>query len=450
MTAVVDTSPEASRSSTRATTAPAAALPALPALPAWPVLLILWGYPVFWATGLLAFSTPLVALPMLAFLVMRRRIVLVPGLLPFIGFVIWMLPCMLMVDQLGQMLSIGIRWTQFVSIAIIMVYIVNARESLTPQRLLRGLTFIWCFIIVGGYLGMFFPEGQLTWTIGRFIPGSLLENEYVAELAFPGFAEIQTPWGAEEPFVRPSAPFAYTNGWGAAIAILTPIVVGRVVSERTARSAWWLALAVVAAVPPAVATTNRGLFLGLAIGIGYVLIRLALRGHWLPFIWVSLLSVAVGVMLTWSGLLESVAERQETVDTTDGRSNVYLETFQRTLESPVLGFGAPRPGLTTEVYVGTQGAVWNAMFCFGFVGLILFMAFLVGAALRTWEAPNVAALWVQASVVVAVVLAFFYGLDRHLLFVGIAAAMMLREKSLGGSTWWTRAPIPFWRLRHEA
>lgn len=417
-------------------------------LPAWPVLLVLWGYPLFWALGLLAFSTPLVALPMLAFLVMRRRIQLVPGILPWLGFVVWIIPSALMLDTFGQTMSLAIRFTQFLAIAIIIVYIVNARESLTPRRLLRGLTFVWCFIIVGGYLGMLFPEGQLTWTIGRLIPSSLLANEYVAELAFPGFAEIQTPWGAEEPFIRPSAPFAYTNGWGAAIAILTPIVVGRVVSERTARSAWWLAFAVVAAVPPAVATTNRGLFVGLGIGIGYVLIRLLLRGHWLPFVWVSLLSVAVGAMLTMSGLLDGIAERQDTVDTTDGRSSVYLETFQRTLESPVLGFGAPRPGRMTEVYVGTQGAVWNAMFCFGFVGLLLFMAFLVGAVLRTWEAPNVAVLWVQASVVVSVPLAFFYGLDRHLLFVGIAASLMLREKNDPGSVWWTRAPTPFWKLKH--
>lgn len=421
---------------------------ASPALPGWPVLAVLWGYPIFWAAGLLAFSTPLMALPMLAFLVLRRRIRLVPGVLPWLGFVIWMVPCALMVDSLGQMMSLGIRFSQFLAIAIIALYIVNAPESLPPRRLLRGLTFVWCFVVVGGYLGMLFPEGRLTMTIGRFIPGSLLANDYVAELAFPSFAEIQTPWGAAEPFIRPSAPFAYTNGWGAAIAILTPIVVSRVVSERTARSAWWLALAVVAAVPPAVATTNRGLFVGLAIGIGYVLIRLLLRGHWLPFVWVSLLSAAVALMLRLSGLLDGIAERQDTVDTTEGRANVYLETFVRTLESPVLGYGAPRPGTTTEIYVGTQGAVWNAMFCFGFVGLVLFMAFLVGASLRTWDAPNVATLWAHASVVVAVVLAFFYGLDRHLLFIGVVVAVMLREKYTVRSTWWTQAPQPFWMDKH--
>ncbi len=418
------------------------------ALPAWPVMLVLWGYPLFWATGLLAFSTPLVALPMLAFLLMRRRIDIVPGILPWLGFVLWMIPSVLMLDRLGQILNLGIRISQFLAIAIIMVYIVNARESLSPQRLLRGLTFVWCFIVVGGYLGMLFPEGRLTWTIGRLVPAALLENDYVAELAFPGFAEIQTPWGAEEPFVRPSAPFAYTNGWGASIAILTPIVVGYVVSKRTARSAWWLAFAVVAAVPPAVATTNRGLFVGLAVGIGYVLLRLLARGHWLPLIWVGLLSAAVGLMLVWSGMLDGIAQRQETVDTTEGRSTVYLETFQRTLDSPVLGWGVPRPGLDTEIYVGTQGAIWNAMFCFGFVGLGLFLAFLAGAVLRTWDAPNVAALWVQAATVVALVLSVFYGLDRHLLFVGVAAALMLREKSAGDSDWWTRAPVPFWSLRH--
>lgn len=67
-------------------------------LPAWPVLVLLWGYPLFWALGLLAFAQVIVAVPMLAFLIIRRKVILVPGVLPWLGFALWMVPAALMID----------------------------------------------------------------------------------------------------------------------------------------------------------------------------------------------------------------------------------------------------------------------------------------------------------------------------------------------------------------
>ncbi len=419
-------------------------------LPAWPILAVLWGYPFFWLVGLLPFASVIMAVPMVALLIMRRRVLLVPGILPWVGFVLWMIPCALMIDQLGRGVGLGVRFSQFLALAIIMVYIVNARESLSPKRVFNGLTFIWVFIIMGGYLGMLFPEFQLTMTVGRLMPSALTSNDYVAELVFPKLAEIQTPWGAEEPFVRPSAPFAYTNGWGAAMAVLTPIAIGTAIGHRTARAMWLLVIALVAAIPPAVATTNRGLFLGIAGAILYVLFCLLIRGRLLAFFWVSILGAAAAVMLLLSGFLDGIMARQETVDTTAGRGNLYMETWERTLASPVLGYGAPRPSLTSEIHVGTQGAIWNAMFCFGMVGLFLFLGMIVLGAVRTFDAPNLSAVWIHTSVVVTVLLSIFYGLDRQLVFVGIALAVLLREKYLGRSTYWTTQPVPFARAKNEA
>lgn len=418
-------------------------------LPAWPVLVILWGYPVSWALGLMPFLPVIMAIPMVGFLILRRRILLVPGMLPWLGFVLWMIPSALMIDQLGRGVGLGVRFSQFLALAIVMIYIVNARKSLTPKRIFNGLTFIWVFIIVGGYLGMLFPETQLTMTIGRLLPGALSSNDYIADLVFPTLAEIQTPWGAEEPFIRPSAPFAYTNGWGAAMAVLTPIAVGTAIGHRTARAMWFLVIALVAAIPPAIATTNRGLFLGIAGAVLYVMIRLLIRGRVLAFFWITALGVAATVVLVLSGALRGITERQETVDTTEGRGNLYLETFERTLQSPILGYGAPRPSTWSEIYVGTQGAIWNAMFCFGFVGLLLFVGMIALGVLYTLDAPNLSALWIHTSVVVAMILSIFYGLDRQLVFVGIALAVLLREKYLGNSSYWKRNPIPFVRVEDD-
>lgn len=418
-------------------------------LPAWPVLTVLWGYPIFWLVGLLPLASVIMAVPMLALLIMRRRILLVPGILPWIGFVLWMVPSALMIDQLGRGVGLAVRFSQFLALAIIMVYIVNARRSLSAKRIFNGLTFIWVFVIVGGYLGMLFPEVQLTMTIGRLLPGALTENDYVRELVFPTLAEVQTPWGAEEPFVRPSAPFAYTNGWGAAMAVLTPIAIGTAVGHRTARAMWLLVIALVVAIPPAIATTNRGLFIGIAGAVVYVLFCLLIRGRLLAFFWVTMLGIAAATILLLSGFLDGIVERQETVDTTAGRGDLYRETWERTLMSPVLGYGAPRPSTMSEIHVGTQGAIWNAMFCFGLVGLVLFLSMIALGAVRTFDAPNLSAVWIHSSVVVALFLSVFYGLDRQLVFVGIALAVLLREKYLGGSTYWLTRPVPFARAQNE-
>lgn len=427
-----------------ATIAPGVAAP-LPELPAWPVLVLLWGMGVWWAFGLLPFYTAIMAVVMVAFLFQRGRVELVPGILPYVGFVLWMLPCALMLDTLSRLLGYSVRFTQFAAIAIILIYVVNARTHLTTGRILAGLSAMWAFVIFGGYLGMLWPEGELRNTIGLLLPAAVLENEYVRDLVFPRFAEIQTPWGADEPFLRPAAPFPYTNGWGAAIAILTPIAVAHAIAVRTAKATIWLILGIAVSIPPAIASTNRGLFIGLAIVVAYVMVRLLFQRKWVPLFWLSFLGAALTVILLLSGMLDRITERQDTVDTTAGRGDLYTETFERSLLSPLFGYGAPRPSFTSEITAGTQGMFWNLMFCFGFVGLALFMVFLIGGILRTWSAPNVSAVWLHSSIVCAVAMSAFYGLDRQLLPIALVLGLALRERYADRSDYWTSAPRPLGR-----
>jgi polysaccharide biosynthesis protein PslJ len=407
-------------------------------LPAWPVLVLLWGMPAWWALGLMPFSLLIMSVPMAAYLIQRGRVVIVPGTLPWIAFVVWTLPCALMLDSLGRVIGFGVRFSHFVGVAIALVYLINASKSLTVRRVLTALSFTWAFIIFCGYLGMLWPEGELTFTIGRLLPGFVLENEYVRDLVFPGFSEVQDPWGAEEPFVRPSAPFPYANGWGASMVILTPAAIASALERGTTGAFFWFLLGAGLAVPPAVASSNRGLFVGLIVVVAYVAVRLLLRGRWIPFLAVCILSSGVLFLLVASGAVEGITERQEVSDTTTGRSLLYEETFARTLESPVLGFGAPRPSLSSEITVGTQGALWDTMFCFGFVGLALFAWFLIGGVIRTAAAPNTVALWLHSAIVGSCVVAAFYGLDRHLLSICLILGLLLRERYLPSSRLWQR------------
>lgn len=406
-------------------------------LPAWPLLALLYGLPLWWALGLLPFQLLIMSVPMLAYLIRRGNVELVPGILPWGAFVVWMLPCALMLDSLGRVVGFGTRFAQFAGVAVALVYLVNA-TSLTVRRVLSALAFVWVVVILGGYAGMLWPDVQLTFTIGKLLPAAALENEYVSDLVFPTFSEVQEPWGAEEPFVRPSAPFAYTNGWGAALVFLTPAAIAAAIERGTVKAMVWFMIGAAAAAAPAIASSNRGLFLGLGVAIGYVVLRLLIRGKWLAFVWVCVLASGVLGLLAVSGAFAAITERQEVVDTTQGRSQLYDEAFERTLDSPILGYGAPRPSFTSEITVGTQGALWNTMFCFGFVGLALFAWFFIGMILRTWSAPSTASLWLHSAIVSAVVVGIFYGLDQNMLNVGLIGGLLLRERYAPRSVLWTR------------
>lgn len=405
-------------------------------LPAWPVLWLLWGLPLWWLFGLFPFSVVIVAMPMVVLLLLRRSTILTPGVLPWLAFVLWMLPCAVMLDDAGNMMSFIMRFGQLLAVGVVLLYVINARAALPPRRVLSALCAFWAAVIVGGYLGLLWPNMELTFTVGRLLPSSLMSNEYVQDLFFPPFADVQTPWGAEAPFNRPSAPFSYTNGWGAAIALLTPAAIAAALERKTKGALMWLTIGLLAIIPPAVQSTNRGLFLTLGLAIGYVVVRLLWRGHWGALVGVGALSVTFGGLLKSAGFLDEIAQRQETADTTEGRTDLYMETFARSLQSPVLGYGAPRPAFSSEIYVGTQGMVWNVMFCFGMVGLILFMAFLLSITFRTWAAPSTVALWLHASLIATCIMSIYYGLDRQLPMVAVIAGLMLRERFSPASRFW--------------
>jgi polysaccharide biosynthesis protein PslJ len=365
----------------------------------------------------------------------RRNVRLVPGVLPWIAFVLWVIPTVLMVDTAGHLLVYGFVFAQYVSIAVVLVYVVNAR-SITPRRLMDSLTAMWLSFIAAGYLGLIWPEGQITTTFGSLLPSGIRGDEYIQELVFPRFAEIQNPWGAEEPFVRPCAPFSYANGWGAGVALLLPVVIAGVIYTRSVTRASVVLLGGIGAVAPAAAASNRGMIVTMICVVVIVAMRQAVRGRWAAIIAILCAAGVMVVMLGTAGYFSGIGGRQDTVDTTEGRYDLYLETLQKTLKSPLLGYGTPRQSTSADVVVGSQGAIWAAMFCFGFVGLALFLLFLVGVTVRTWRAPTSVTLWLSGATIGMVVMAAFYGLDRHLAPYTAIAALLLRERYDPDSTFW--------------
>lgn len=412
-------------------------------LPAWPILWLFIGLPLWWLVGLYPLSPVIMAAPMIYYLITRTpRLAILPGVLPYVVFVGWLLCCVVVLGDYGDVLGFGMRLAQFASFAVILLYVTNARSSLTPRLLLRCIGFTYLWIVLGGYLGMFFPEGSLKFTVGMLLPGSLASNEYIYELFTPPFAEIQTPWGVDEPFYRPSAPFLYANGWGAAIGILIPAVIGVAAASRSWRSKLLLVVGVAASVPPMIESTNRGLLVGVGLALAYVLVRYFLRGRILLVLAMLVIGTAAALALIAVGVLEGITERQDAVDTTEGRGNLYLETWERSLQSPLFGYGSPQPSYTSEIFVGTQGMLWSLMFCYGLIGCGLFYYFLLSVLIRTWAVPSNSALWIQAAVLAAAFMGIFYGLDRHLPVIMLMIGLLLRERYDPASRYWRPGRIP--------
>ncbi|MCW2769462.1 MAG: ligase [Aeromicrobium sp.] len=406
-----------------------AAMDAHEALPAWPVLTLVWGFPVFWALGATVIAGVLLTVVMLSYLAHYRATRLVPGVYAFTSFVVWVIPCAMMLDSTSRALGYAYRFSVLLIVGTALVYTISAGIRLSRRRIVHALTFLWFVTIIGGLVGMLLPEVRLSTPVGMLLPDSLTHNEYVHDLFFPPLAEVQHPFGSPTTFVRPSAPFPYANSWGVALVLLTPVAVAGFLQARSRLLRCAVVLGLAAMIAPAMATSNRGMFGALLLAAVYVVVRLAIRDRAAPVLAIAVLGVVGGIVLIANGLVSQISTRQQYGDSSGTRMRLYDETFQRTLQSPLLGHGAPRPSTEQALSVGTQGYVWMLMFSFGFVGLALFLMFLWGTTLRTWRAPGDIDLALHSTLVVASVVIVVYGLDvMQLLTIMLVAAVLLRRR----------------------
>jgi len=276
------------------------------------------------------------------------------------------------------------------------------------------------------------PHGGLTTPAERVLPQSVATNEYVQSLVHPRFAEVQQPWGAAEPFVRPSAPFPYTNGWGCNVALLAPFMAAAATGAAGRRARRWAWVLVPLALVPALATLNRGMFLAVGVAAGYTALRFALHGRGKPLAALLALGVVGLVVATSTGVVGGVEARTTVSSTTSDRLALYYETVHRTLQSPVLGYGGPRPSETMSISVGTQGHLWNLMFSYGLPALGLFLVWMGGSAWRSRTLADPIGMAAHVSLVVASVVILYYGFDGpQLATIAVAAALTARRRSEG-------------------
>lgn len=404
-------------------------------LPAWPLLALMYGFPIYWVTGTSLFAPVSFGAVMAIFLFLRGRLRATPGVLCWFAFLAWVAVCAVSVTGLMEFVGFAQRTTDLIAVGIALLYFVNARETIALTHVLRGFTILWATVVVLGVLATQFPDVRLTTPLSHVIPGPLLGNELVRELVMPRLAEVQEPWGAEEPFVRPAAPFPYTNSWGMAYALLTPVMVLVWTRLRSPSARALLGVALVVSLYPAAQTSNRGMLLALAFFSLFVAARFVLTGNLRVGIAVTALLSVAGIGAMVGGVFTAIAERQEVSHTTSGRSTIYQATFEKVLQSPIVGWATPQMDPSIGIALGTQGYAWTLLFSYGFIGLGLFYLFLGRVLLASWSVRDPAAYVFQGMVATVACTIWFYGLGvTQCLILLLGVAVLSRATADGGGT----------------
>lgn len=380
-------------------------------LPAWPLYTLLYGFPVIWALGLSEFAPTILALIMIAYLIVRKNILVYKTHWVWFALVIWCVVCTVSLHGGTDIIAWGLRFVNIFNVGVYSVYFFNARERITNQGVMGGLVTLWYTVVILGSLGMIFPEFRLTTPMSFVLPGSLQQNELVRDYVKPPLAEVQLPWGAPEPYVRPSAPFPYANSWGLAFTFLTPVVISVMMAADKMRTKIILGISVVLGLIPAIATSNRGMFIGLGICIIYVVFRYILAGNLKVALYSALVAALAIIALIASGAFAAILGRQEYSDSTGGRAALYAATWDAVKQSPLVGYGTSRMNVSIGISMGTQGFLWALMFCFGLVGLTLFVVFMLWSILSTWRIQSAAGVWIHSVPICAICVFIFYSFD---------------------------------------
>ncbi len=394
-------------------------------LPAWPLVAMIAAYPLWFILGLGGFTWVLFALPMAASLVRRRDLVVPKGSGWWLLFLVAVVGSVISIDSGARMAGWVLRFGYYIAASVTALYVLNGRSGLTVWKVVRAFTWLWQATVVGGFLA--FVLGDLTFDspMTYLVPASLLENDLIASMVRPSFADLQDIIGVPVP--RPKAPFPYTNTWGSMLALLSPFAFIALVDRRVGFSPRLIRVGIAASVVPAIVSLNRGLWLSLGVGLAYAAIRLGVAGGNRAIRNSIVVVAALAVLLTATPLGGIIATRVETGHSNEDRLELVLDAVEGTVERPVFGWGAPRPNDRNLPSVGTHGQTWFVMFSYGFVGAIGYIGAILSLAWRTRRQSTTAGLWAHVVIIVGLIQMPFYLHVPHQMFtILVAAAVALR------------------------
>lgn len=401
---------------------------------AWPLVVLLTGYPLWWLGGFQMFLWPLTAMLALGWLVTNRRTaVLPPGYALWLLFLVWVIASALVLSSPRYAAAWFFRMVLYTSVVIIGILVFNLlRRGLAERRLVSAVTFFWAAAVVMSLPGLALGTLELTSPTERLLPAAVLDQPFIQAIVHPSLSTLDSLYGV----ARPSPLFAYTNEWGAAMGVLTPVAVYALITSRTVLSRVVIGVLLAVSVVPLVFSINRGAWIGIAVAVAYVTLRRIFGGNVRFAVWLSVVLVAMAVVLTATPLQRVIEDRlaNENLDT---RTNLYSASLQLAVESPLFGHGAPQSseGLanSNDVSIGTHGQFWTVLVSQGLVGEAIFLAALLFPWLLAWPSRggSTPLVWLHATGPVLVVETLYYEvipvpLAVTLISLAVCAAARLR------------------------
>lgn len=406
----------------------------------WPLTLCIAGFPLWWALGAGALIWPVFAAPLAVRLIVRRRPIQVP-----FGFGLWLLYLAFVVLSVTALDGGGLpfaylwRLASYASCTVFFLAIVAADEEEIPSAyVVRLLAGFWIVVVVGGWLGVLLPAGELPSLTARLLPGALAGNEFFQELTTPAFAQVQDILGY--PLGRPKAPFVYTNDWGSAYALLLPFFFLSWLQSPDVRRKATASILLAASLVPVFISLNRGLWLSLGIALLYAAGRHGDVGRAARRALVGLMTLGL-LVIVFTPVGSVVEQRAGTDHSSAGRERIYLESLDVALESPIIGLGGPVPFPGNRIYpnLGTQGLLWTVVVSTGYAGLGVFLAAWLRLVWETRAGPPVT-FWSHVVLIVGLVQILVYDMipsSLHIVFIaaalGVRAARLQREEAALGA-----------------
>lgn len=396
--------------------------------PARVLTLVFATLPLWWLAGLYSFTWQIVGFFLLLALLRRRSVVFPRGFGIWLLFLAWVPLAALQLKDAGDMLLFAQRLSVLASATIIFLYVFNSsRERLPDRTIVNALTLYWAMLVVGGFLGVLFPNVSFHSPIEKILPGGLLGNPFVHDQVHVYFAQVHTFLGY--PVGRPSAFFTYTNTWGSILAVLTPFVFAALADTKSALRRKLLAALLVLSAIPIVVSLNRGVWLALGLGLTYAFIRFALSRQLRAVAVLASVAALVVTLLFVTPVGGLVTERLANPHSNTVREALYAEAIDRSKESPLVGYGGPQP---SEHYrfaapVGTHSQLLFVVFSYGIPAVVFFTAWFGLTLLRSAKGTTAPRFWAHVAILIFLIEAPYYLLDMHLAVVMIAAALLWRE-----------------------
>ena len=409
---------------------PAARLPA-----GWPVYLLFGGFPLWWVLGLSAFVWAVAAVPMLLWLLRHPRLRVPKGFGLWLGFLGWMLLTATQLDQPRLWLAFGYRAVLYLAMTVLFLYVYNLPRPAVPLRaLVLLLTLFWVYVIGFGFLALALPQARIVTLVAQLLPEWIAGNDFVQELLNPRLAQVQTFTG--HPITRPAAPFAYSNEWGGAVALLTPMAIASLGLLRSYLTRNLVRLLLVASLGPIVVSANRGLWVGLGAGLLYLAVRVALRGDARALVAVVGFLALVVALVAFTPLKAPFQDRLANPHSNERRENLAAEAVEGWKRSPVFGYGGPRESAVNPdaPQVGTHGQFYLVLFSHGLPGTLLFLGWWLWAFRASWRGATGPPLWLHVVLLIGMLEFFYYNMiPAQLSLMMLASALAWREREAQGA-----------------